>query len=64
MSSQGFVSSKEDGKSPVLFPVEGEQSGLNSWTRAQNHLPILSVRTDIAVVSSLGKYETSYTGLT
>jgi len=40
------MSSKEAGNTPGLCPVKGQQSGLNSWTRAQNHLLSLSVSTD------------------
>ena len=46
MSSQGIVSSKETGNNPELCPVKGQQSGLNIWSRAQNHLLSLSVSTD------------------
>jgi len=46
MSSQGIMSSKKSGNNPGLCPCKWQKSGLNSWTRAQNHLLSLSVSTD------------------
>jgi len=57
-SSQGVMSRKEAGNNPGFCLDKGKQYGLNRWARAQNHLSILPVRTDTAVVSSKVKYTT------
>jgi len=58
------MSSKEADNNPGLCLVKGQQSGLHSWARAQNHLSILPMRTDTVIVSSKAKCATWYTLLT